>query len=78
MEIDGYVKPGLGPRPRAPGELPPGNAIASFSVPDLDAIKVQFIQPPTVLEGAAYGGARSATFIGPTGELTELIEERDP
>jgi hypothetical protein len=40
----------------------------------LDGLKVKFIQPPAKL----YADKRSATFIGPAGELTELIEEPRP
>lgn len=73
IEIDGYP-PGATKRPRAPGQLPPGVAMASFSVNSLDGLKVNFIAPPAKL----YGEMRAATFIGPAGELTELIEEERP
>jgi len=75
MELNGYVKPGLGPRPRTEGALPIGNSLSSFTVPSLDDLDIDFISPPRTLPGLAYAGARSATFIGPAGELTELIEE---
>jgi hypothetical protein len=78
MELDGYVKPGLGPRPRESGALPIGNAIASFTVSNLDALNLPYITPPARLPGIAYGGARVASFVGPAGELTELIEEPRP
>ena len=45
--------------------------MTSFSVDDLDALDLDFIGPPTVL----YEGMRAATFVGPAGELTELIED---
>ena len=73
LELDGYVG-GKGARPRSDGQLPPGNAMASFNVPSLDAIKAKFISPPAKLEGAAYGGKRSATVVGVAGEPVELIE----
>lgn len=75
LELDGYVKPGLTPRPRPEGELPPGNAIVSFSVPSLDALDLPWITPPQHHDGLAYDGARAATCIGPAGELIELLEE---
>lgn len=75
IEFNGYVKPGLGPRPHAPGELPPGNALVSFSVPDLDRIPAAFIAPPIRGEGRAYGNNRCAAITGPAGELFELIED---
>lgn len=73
MELDGYTG-GKGVRPRADGQLPPGNAMATFAVTSLDAIKVPFLAPPMKLPGAAYGGKRSATIMGPGGEPLELIE----
>ncbi len=73
MEIDGYP-PSAKARPRADGQLPPGVAIASFNVNSLDGLKVKFIQPPAKL----YKDKRAATFIGPAGELVELIEEPRP
>ena len=68
IEIDGY--PTATRRPRAPGQLPPAFALVSFAVRTLDDVDVDFIQPPAAL----YDGRRAATFIGPAGELTELIE----
>jgi hypothetical protein len=73
IEIDGYP-PNTGPRPRADGQLPPGVAMTSFSVNSLDGLQVKFIRPPEKL----YAEKRAATFIGPAGELTELIEEPRP
>ncbi len=73
MEIDGYPASAKA-RPKAEGQLPPGVSMTSFNVNSLDGLKVKFIQPPAKL----YGEKRSATFIGPAGELTELIEEPRP
>jgi hypothetical protein len=74
LEIDGYPECAT-PRPRNPGQLPPGNAIGSFSVRSLDDLDLEFIAPPVRDESIAYGGCRSACFIGPAGEITELVEE---
>ena len=74
LEIDGYPKPAT-QRPQIKGQLPPGNAIGSFSVRSLDDLDVEFITPPMRDESLAYGGCRSACFIGPAGEITELVEE---
>ena len=74
MELNGYPA-GTGPRPRPEGGLPPGNAMATFSVENLDHLEVEFLTPPTRLAGAAYQGRLAATVVGPAGELTELIEE---
>lgn len=70
IELDGYPISAQH-RETAPGQLPPGVAMTTFSVPDLDALELDFIQPPQML----YGTLRAATFVGPAGELTELLEE---
>lgn len=70
IELDEYPAD-TGPRPTAQGQLPPGVAMTSFSIDNLDQAKVDFIAEPIT----QYGGLRTATFVGPTGELTELIEE---
>ena len=70
IELDGYPDKAT-PRPRVNEQLPPGVAMTSFSVDDLDALDVDFISAPARL----YGDKRAATFVGPAGELTELIED---
>ena len=70
IEIDEYPPPAT-VRPRKAGQLPPGVAMTTFSVADLDALAVDYITPPAT----HYGSLRSATFVGPAGELTELIGE---
>jgi catechol 2,3-dioxygenase-like lactoylglutathione lyase family enzyme len=71
IEFDQYLEQ-FGPRPRAMGMLPQGNALVSFNVEDLDAVAADFFGAPI----EEYGGRRSATFAGPAGELVELIEEK--
>ena len=71
LELDEVPAP-AGPRPRNPGQLPPGVAITSFSVASLANIDAPFITPPSVL----YAKSRAASFVGPAGELVELIEDR--
>ncbi len=72
IEFDGYPEnAGAGPRPRAPGHLPQGNAMITFNVDDLSAVAADFFTAPIT----EYGGKRSAAFMGPAGELVELIEE---
>lgn len=75
IQLDGYLDHGAGARPKPDGQLPPGNAMVSFSVKSLDAIAAPLIAPPAALGGAAYGKGRAATVVGPAGELIELIEE---
>ena len=71
IELDGYPKT-IPRRPHADGQLPPGNAMASFNVKRLDGLKVKWITPPAKL----YDGKLAASFIGPAGEITEIIEEQ--
>ncbi len=74
MEIDGFPEPAT-TRPRLDGQLPPGNAITSFSVNSLDDLDIDFIAAPTEDESLVYRGRRTASFVGPVGEIAELIEE---
>lgn len=71
IELDEYPAD-TGPRPSAEGQLPPGCAMTTFNCEDLDATGIDYIAAPIT----EYGGKRSVTFIGPTGELTELIEDK--
>jgi len=78
LEFDAYpTGPGriAGPRPCTPGELPPGCAMASFGVSDMDLVADVAIMPAMVREGTGYNGRRTATAIGPTGERVEFIED---
>ncbi len=74
IEFDGYSPAHSGPRPGRAGELMPGVAMTSFNVPDLDALPLTYISPPSERQSKAYGGGRAATVRGPVGELIELIE----
>lgn len=74
IEIGSLPPPG-GPRPRADGQLPPGNAIMSFGVSALGGLGAKFVASPAKATLEPYAGARVATLIGPAGELMELVEE---
>ena len=77
IELDGYPAGEgrvAGPRPRAPGHLPPGNSMVSFEVDDLDRYRALALTPPKARQGPVYGGRRACTLLGPAGELVELIE----
>ncbi len=74
IEIDDYPA-SAGPRPHAEGQLPPGNAMTSFSSNSLGQLDVSFISSPIQETSLAYQGRRSAALIGPAGEITEIIEE---
>lgn len=76
VEVDDYPDAAKH-RPGHEHMLPPGNALVSLAVRDLDACKVEWITPPTRRKSAVYGGNRAATTIGPAGELLELVECAD-
>jgi len=71
LELDGYPTEAK-PRVRNDGQLPPGVAMTSVTVEDLDALKLDYIRPPI----GGYGSSRTASIVGPAGELLELIEEK--
>ena len=69
LELDGYGN-NTGPRMQNIDELPPGISITSITVKNLDDLDLKYITRPI----NSYG-SRSATVVGPAGELLELIEE---
>lgn len=73
VEIDDYPDQAT-ERPRHDGMLPPGNALVTLAIPDLDQCKVDWITAPTERDGALYEGRRAGCTIGPAGELLELVE----
>ncbi|MDJ0653905.1 MAG: hypothetical protein QNJ40_07120 [Xanthomonadales bacterium] len=73
IELDDYPDQ-VEPRDRGPGELPPGVAMVTFEVEDLDALNLPWQSPPSLRQVAPYAGRRSATAIGPAGEFIELVE----
>ncbi|WP_298675149.1 VOC family protein [uncultured Sphingomonas sp.] len=73
VEVDDY--PAIAtPRARHAGMLPPGNAMVTLAIDDLDAPGIDFITPPARRAGPLYADRRTATHIGTAGELIELIE----
>jgi catechol 2,3-dioxygenase-like lactoylglutathione lyase family enzyme len=75
LQLDGYPAATTA-RPRAPGQLPPGVAMTSFDIADLDALNLPFISPPLMIDAAPYQGRRVATTMAPGGALVELIESK--
>lgn len=73
VEVDDYP-PASTTRARHEGKLPPGNAMVTLAVRDLDAYDVEWLAPPTAREGVLYEGRRAATTIGVGGELLECVE----
>ncbi len=73
IEVDDYPDAAT-IRTSVPGCLPPGNALVTLAVDSLDTIHLDLITRPALREGAIYGGWRSASVIGPAGEILELVE----
>lgn len=73
LEVD-QMPPQATPRPRHAGLLPPGVAMTTFKIADLDAVTAPFIAPPEAYDGALCQGRRSAAVEGPDGTLFELLE----
>ncbi len=63
------------PRARRAGHLPPGFAMVSFLVHDLEEIRLPMRAPPRAINGIGYDGRWVAVVEGPVGEWLELIEE---
>jgi len=73
VEVDDYPEAAT-VRARHEGMLPPGNALVTLAVADLDACSADWITPPAQRQGALYEGRRAATAIGAGGELLECVE----
>lgn len=73
IEVDDYP-PEASVRQGDRAMLPPGNAMITLAVDDLDALTADFIAAPVARDGPVYEGRRTATVRGLGGELIELIE----
>lgn len=73
LEVD-QMPAAARPRPSQAGLLPPGVAITTFKVADLEAITATPIRAPQVHRSALYHGRRSMTVTDPDGTLFELVE----
>jgi hypothetical protein len=72
IELDEYPSAAT-PRPRRDGDLPPGMAMVSFAVEDLDARALPWLVPPTERPEAPYSGRRAGLLLGAAGEWVELV-----
>ena len=73
LEVD-QMPPAATPRTKHAGLLPPGVAITTFGVPDLDAITAPPLSEPQRNAGKLYHGQRSVTVADPDGTLFELVQ----
>ncbi len=73
VEVDDYPATAT-ERAGHDGMLPPGNALVTLAVRNLDECEVDWIAPPVARGGALYEGRRATATVGPAGELLELVE----
>ena len=73
VELDEYPLPAK-PRPVRAGSLPPGPAMVSFGVNDLDDFHLTWRAPPARIAEFPYNGQEAAVAVGPAGEWVELVE----
>lgn len=73
IELDEYPA-SIESRPVTEGYLPPGTAMVSFIVANLDEINAQWRATPRILSGSPYNENRVAVTVGPAGEWLEMIE----
>jgi len=77
IELDEYPAAAVS-RPVADDSLPPGTAMVTFEVEDLDALALTWRAPPKAVAGFPYAGRRTAVTQGPAGEWIELVEMKPP
>lgn len=75
IELDEYPAVTV-PRPRRAQDLPPGMAMVSFVVDDLDARPLDWHAAPTTRPEPPYHGRRAGIVLGAAGEWIELVERR--
>lgn len=73
VELDDYPD-AVPPRPRAPGALPGGWAMVTFTAERLGDLDVEWRSRPRKLSMSPYAGRRAGVTTGPAGELIEVIE----
>ena len=84
IEIDDFPKEAA-PRVFPPGELSPGVSMETLAIADLDKVtsalqkaNVEFRRLDAGLPGPPYRGGRALVCLGPSGEMHEFIERKDP
>jgi catechol 2,3-dioxygenase-like lactoylglutathione lyase family enzyme len=77
VELDDYPDE-VPARGRAPGALPGGWAMVTFTADSLDSLKLDWRRKPRALRAAPYAGRRAAVTVGPAGEWIEVIEAAAP
>lgn len=72
LELDQYPAAATA-RPRLPGDMPPGIALATLIHPKFDALPGPWLEEPEERRGVIYGGRRSGTLRGVDGTLIEIV-----
>ncbi len=73
IELDDYPDT-VRPRQRAPGALPGGWAMVTFTAERLDDLKVDWRSKPRPLKSFPYADRRTGVTVGPAGEWIEVME----
>jgi catechol 2,3-dioxygenase-like lactoylglutathione lyase family enzyme len=73
VELDDYPD-AVEPRRRAPGALPGGWAMVSFTAERLADLPVTWRATPRAVAARPYDGRTTAVTVGPAGEWIEVIE----
>lgn len=76
IEMNGYIREGIGKRARIDGELPPGNSLVTFEVDRIEVLPTEISMSLGYPSDVFYGGCRVGFFVGPAGEWVELIERQ--
>lgn len=73
LEFDQYPAAAT-QRPQHPGALPPGVAICTIFHPEFASLKLDWLSPPAVRDGAITNGRRSGVVRTPEGALLEIVD----
>jgi len=73
VELDEYPRQAR-PRSVPSGSLPPGPAMVTFTVPELDDFQLRWRSPPARIAEFPYSGQEAGVTVGPAGEWIELVE----
>jgi catechol 2,3-dioxygenase-like lactoylglutathione lyase family enzyme len=73
VELDEYPAQAR-PRSLPGGSLPPGPAMVTFAVAELDDFQLSWRSPPARIAEFPYSGQEAGVTVGPAGEWVELME----
>jgi len=73
VELDEYPRQAV-PRTVRSGSLPPGPAMVTFMVRELDDFQLNWRSSPARIAEFPYSGQEAGVTVGPAGEWIELVE----